>query len=385
MFRLEKARVTTMTALSDYAKLEAEAVFFDAQSGVSTEVILSFGERSLMIVGLDDRALAHWPLASLHCPDAQVNASIKIAPDRSAEDFLRLQDQEMITAIQAVCPNLYDAPTEIPKKRIPRWLWPAMLIVFLVLGGIFSVPMVKTKIIDDITADQEVRLGRAMRSHVITVLQADRPALWECTEPEGRQALDSVVMRIGEAIPGQSFSVIDLQDIGLLTLPGGETMIFRGLLDTVETPEGLAGVLAHQMVHMKNRDALKNTVAAFRPMDLLKFWWGGEPTDEVLETSAQASLARPFTPEAEAAANAGAIVSLTEARLPTRPFAKAIESWRHRQNSSLAFITRHPGGPDRIAKINAADQIGENPFKPALDDRSWLALGNICDERQPFE
>jgi len=375
-----------MTALSDYDKLEAEAVFFDAPSGASTDVILSFGERSLMIVGLDDRALAHWPLASLHSPDAKGSASIKVAPDRSAEDFLRLQDPEMIAAIQAVCPNLHDTLPETPKKRRPRWPWLVLIAAGLIIGGLFSMPMIKTKIVDDIASDQELRLGRAMRGYVIAALQADQPTLWECTEPEGHQALNDLAARIGRAATSEhSLSVIDLPDIGSLTLPGGETMIFRGLLDTTKTPEALAGALAHQQAHAQNRDALKNTASAFGMIDLLKFWWGAEPTEELLEEATKAFLATRFSEDAEVKADSGAIAALTNAGLPTRPFAKTVETWGGQQNRGLAFSTRHPGGSNRAASINAADQIGEDPFEPALDDRSWLALGNICDEREPFE
>jgi len=246
--------------------------------------------------------------------------------------------------------------------------------------------MIKTKIIDDIDQDQELRLGRAMRNHVISTLKADRPTLWKCTGPDGRTALNDLVSRVDSAgALGQNLSVVDLSEIGSLILPGGETLIFRGLLESTETPEGLAGALAHQIAHLKNRDALKKTVATFDVMDLLKFWWGAEPTEELLEASTKAFLATPFSQEAETLVDAGTIASLTEAGLPTRPFTEALEKWGSEDKSGLAFVKRHPGGPDRIAKINAADQIGARPFKPALDDRSWLALGNICDERQPFE
>ena len=53
------------TALAGYEKLEAVARYFDGRSAQPVEVVLSFGGRSLVIVGLDDRAIAHWPLATL--------------------------------------------------------------------------------------------------------------------------------------------------------------------------------------------------------------------------------------------------------------------------------------------------------------------------------
>ena len=54
-----------MTALARYARLEAEARYFDGRSARPRDVIVGFGKRTLVIYDHEDRVLAHWPLASL--------------------------------------------------------------------------------------------------------------------------------------------------------------------------------------------------------------------------------------------------------------------------------------------------------------------------------
>ncbi len=74
-----------MTALDDYAKLETEARYYDGRSATPTEVIVSFGERSLMIVGLDDVAIAHWPLASLKSLSNPKDGTAQLVPDMGSD------------------------------------------------------------------------------------------------------------------------------------------------------------------------------------------------------------------------------------------------------------------------------------------------------------
>ncbi|MEM7059022.1 MAG: M48 family metalloprotease [Pseudomonadota bacterium] len=374
-----------MTALSDYAKLEAEAVFFDAQSGLSTEVVLSFGERSLVIMALDDRALAHWPLVTLRSPSKRDDHSVKIAPDQGAEDYVSVRDTEMIRAIQTVCPNLYTAPTKPPRRRVPRRYLVGALIVLLAISAYLGFPAMLRHIIDDIAPEQERRLGMAMRSEMIKTL-GTRNVIWQCVDSEGLKAIEAITGRVAagsEQLP--QVSIIDLPIAGTLLLPGGEILIFRGLLDKTKTPEAMAGLLAHQMAHLETRDALNHSIASFAIIDLVKFWWGAQPEDQVIEDATEAFLSRPYSEAVELSADMRTTLALAATGLPTRPFAADLEDWGSLDQSPLSFSTRHPGGSDRAAKVRGADKVGGNSFKPALDDRSWLALGNICDERQPFE
>lgn len=371
-----------MTALSDYAKLEAEAIFHDAASGKVSEVVLSFGERSLIIMSLDDRPLAHWPLVTLHGRGAEPDGTTEIAPDRTAEDYITLTDNEMIAAIRAVCPNLYDEPEKppIPRRVTLRWLGAVMLVLVVAAG--LAMPRAIAKITKDISAEQETRLGLAMRPLVIDNLSA-RGQVRECTSPEGHAALMRLVERIATG-PGARFFVLDMPIAGTLVLPGGDVLIFRGMLDRASTPEALAGVLSHQVAHVSARHALQHSVAHFGLIDLVKLWWGAEPDEEVIETATAAFLSQAYAAEAEQAADTRALAALAAAALPTRPFADNLSAWAAQDKNALSFSVRHPSS-NRAEAARAADTIGDAAFRPALDDRSWLALANICDERSPFD
>ena len=69
-----------MTALDKYAKLEAIARYRDGPSDRMREVVLSFGERTLMIVGMDDQPISHWPLINVHRLSEPGDEPVLLAP-----------------------------------------------------------------------------------------------------------------------------------------------------------------------------------------------------------------------------------------------------------------------------------------------------------------
>jgi beta-barrel assembly-enhancing protease len=49
-----------------------------------------------------------------------------------------------------------------------------------------------------------------------------------------------------------SFDVIDNKDVNAFAFPGGPIFFYRGLMDRVQTEDQLAGVLAHEITHIRN-------------------------------------------------------------------------------------------------------------------------------------
>ena len=74
--------------------------------------------------------------------------------------------------------------------------------------------------------------------------------------------LRRVANKVLDAIPAKerekeiwkfSFDVIDSKDVNAFARPGGPIYFFNGLIDKMETEDQLAGVLAHEITHIRNQ------------------------------------------------------------------------------------------------------------------------------------
>lgn len=374
-----------MTALDEYAKLEAEARYFDGQSASPREVILSFGARTLVIVTLQDEPIAHWPLASLHGLGDPEDAVLQLAPDPDADERIVLDDSEMIAAIKRVCPDLLQTP--VPRRNLRRvFVWGGAALAALALIVMVLIPALADRLADYVPPERERALGKAVARNLGNLLALENgvaPAL--CTDRDGVAALERLALRIGEP-QGLAYplrvSVIDSPMINALALPGGRILIFNGLIQAAQSPEEVAGVLAHEIGHVVYRDPTRGVLRAAGTAGIAGIMLGDVFGASVLAAASDAVVNARHQRLAEQRADETAYGLLRQAGLPARPlsdFFARLHRVGARPEGPLQLIASHPAPEGRASRAAAADTIGEGAFVPALGDRDWLALRNICD------
>ncbi len=104
-----------------------------------------------------------------------------------------------------------------------------------------------------ITIEEELRLGEELHSFTIKHLEIIRNS-------QLNQFLNDIARHISAVShwPGLDYSVfiINEKDINHLSLPGGTIYIFRGLLEEADSPDEIAAVIAHEIVHIAHRDGV---------------------------------------------------------------------------------------------------------------------------------
>ena len=379
-----------MTALDDYTKLEATARYFDGLSAEPHEVVLSFGERTLMIVGFDDQPIAHWPLASLRGVGEPGDTVAQLVPDIDSDERIALDDQEMIAAIRRVCPDLYDLPVRRRNvRRVAIWSVAALASVALIL--LVLIPSLADRLAKYVPPEREQALGDAIAGQIGKILgSGDGAPTLICTAPEGVRALETMVARVAPHVdlPYQlKVSIVDNQLVNAVALPGGRVLIFRGLLEAAQTPEEVAGVLAHELGHVINRDPTRGVLRAAGTAGIIGIMFGDVFGASVVAAASDAVLNASHQREAETLADKAAYVALRDAGLPSRPFARFFErldAQHAHAEGPLRYIASHPAPAGRAERAAAADTIGDGAFTPVLTDRDWIALGNICDQSAVF-
>ncbi|MEM7211686.1 MAG: M48 family metallopeptidase [Pseudomonadota bacterium] len=380
-----------MTALADYEKLEAIARYFDGQSAQPIEVALSFGGRSLVIVGMDDRAVAPWPLATLRSLGDPAETVVQLVPDPASDERVVLEDREMIDAIVHICPDLYRREVNKPgMRRAALWAIGALASVAVIL--LVLIPTLADQLSEYIPPEREQALGDAVAGQLgdlLTSNSSGRPAI--CSAPAGSTALTLMTRRVAAKADLPYPLKVNVLNSGIanaVTLPGGRILIFRGLIDTADSPEEVAGVLAHEIGHVVNRDPTRGVLRAAGTAGIIGLLLGDFFGATVMAAASDAVLNASHAREAETLADEMAYNLLGEAGLPATALADFFEKLHAEHGDTagpLRYLASHPALSGRAQRAAAADRIGDGTFVPVLLDRDWLALQNICDVERDID
>ncbi len=376
------------TALRKYARLEAPGRYFDGVAARPFQVMLSFGERTLVIMGYDGVAHVHWPLASLRAVSDRGDRALQIVPDLGSDERLVIEEPMMIRAIEAVCPELRRRPAD--RRGIGKALiygsagLAAVLALVLVI-----IPNLAGQLAPLIPPEQERRLGDAVVEQLRLVLggfEEDKAPRY-CAEPEGLAALAKMRLRLegGTELPYPlEVAVFDHEMVNAFAVPGGRVILFRGLIKDAVTPEEVAGVLAHEIGHVVYRDPMVGVLRSAGTAGILGLLVGDVFGVAVVIAGAEAIRNAQYQQEVEARADREAIEILAKAGLPSSPLGGFFQRMADRYGESaglLQYLASHPALGERAEAAREADDLAGRSFEPVLSDADWLALRQICTQR----
>lgn len=340
-----------MTALKKYARLEATGLWRPLPDAQRREVIVSFGDATLVLSDLrGNAALSHWSLSAVHRHNPGGNPALYSPGQEPGAETLELNDPAMVEAIETVRAAL--ARRRPRRGRLRIAVLGATVASLLALGVFWLpgavvghaarvVPFVKRQ---DIGRDLLAAMGRYTGA--------------PCTAPEGTRVLESLAQRL---FPDQESRVVVLRDGlppgGATHLPGRMILVDRRLVENHDGPEVLAATLIAERLRADLVDPLPRvlhdagTTAAFGLLAT-----GALPT-RTLEPQAQARLRDAPAPVPSEAL----LERLGAAGVASTPYALAQDAT----------------GRDTLDLIEA-DPVPPGTAKPLMADADWLALQAIC-------
>ena len=173
--------------------------------------------------------------------------------------------------------------------------------------------------------------------------------------PKVRENLDRIMERIHvDDIPVKiSYWVVDDPTANAFALPGGYMALHSGLIETTESPEELAGVIAHEYAHISERHGLKGVAHALGLAILIQLIVG----DAGGLISLQGEIIEELTGNAysrqhEAESDRLAVERLQRSQIDPTAFSAFFS--RPREGGSLpgqSWWSTHPSNEDRQEQI----------------------------------
>ncbi len=323
-----------------------------------------------------------WPLASLRAlPDRPVSELIVWSNDDPLPR-LRLTGEAERRILTARALNLRNRPKMRGRGRLLGLAVGAVASVAVMITVL--VPFLADSLAGYLPPEGEEALGSATFEQIRSALD-DKSFLDVCDDPEGLAALETIEVRLTEAIGFEgdlTVSVLDHRMVNAFALPGGYIVFFRGLIEEAESAEEVAAVFAHELGHVDARDPTRIALRSAGSIGLLGLLFGDFAGGAMVLWLTEQMIRADYTRDAEAAADAYAHMALLAADLPPSAIATFFERLVEQtgeEGTILAHFTSHPEMGDRIEASRAATPEGR-AFASLMTDEEFAALQAICGE-----
>jgi Zn-dependent protease with chaperone function len=201
-----------------------------------------------------------------------------------------------------------------------------------------------------------------------------------CRDPRGQQALEALIERLEPgATKGPhaiSVAALDVNIFNAAALPGNHIVIFKPAITETENVEELAGIVAHEIAHVRRRHVTEALIRELGIGALIRLFAGD------VGANAQQLVALSYTRDNEAQADSDAIAMLRRAGISPRPTADLFKRLSGDEDNSFLsaeFLNSHPNTGKRAQKFAAAFD-GKVQYRTALSRDDADALFNICSK-----
>jgi predicted Zn-dependent protease len=234
-------------------------------------------------------------------------------------------------------------------------LWIAGLVVLVLLIGIayFGVRRAAQASIDLVPVSADKKLGELAFEHM------DKEGR-ELKDPVLLSAARGIVARLAKAQPESEFTydvhVVDAEIVNAFALPGGEIVVYTGLMRAADTPEQLAAVLAHEMAHVDRRHGMRRIAQSIGVIGAVQLLFGDvSGISAVAIEVLRASTINAYSRDQEREADSDGVATLARAKIDPKALAEFFALLQKREPSlpsALNWLGTHPDLAKRIETVN---------------------------------
>ncbi len=206
----------------------------------------------------------------------------------------------------------------------------------------------------------------------------------ECVSPEGKRALNKIVTKLSDVSNSKhrfDIRVIPAPEfVNAESTPGFHIFIYSGLFN-IDTPDGIAGVIAHEMGHSMQHHVIASVI---NELGIRAFY------NSVLGVSnkniAFDYLNLKYRRDYETQADKIAIELMKKANINPSGFRESMEYLAKQEGDYQGlepYLIDHPTHKERITLIKKNESTKH--YEPVLTPEEWQSLKNICTKTRQMK
>lgn len=359
-------------------------LYFDGRTSAAQPVTVALGDNALAIVDAAGQPVAVWPYAEItgHAPaDRPMRLGWRRSPVPAR---LAISDAELAAAIAQRAPGVDRDGVLGRRQRRQAILLGMAAMATLIAVAVVGVPLLAGRIAPYVPLSVERKLGVAVNAQLRGMLDtAKLGERFECgrapSEQPGRAVLQQLIERLRrEAAISEplTISVVRRPEANAIALPGLQIYVFEGLISTANSPDEVAGVIAHEIGHIVHRDGTKALLQSAGLSILFGMLLGDFVGGGAVVVAARTVLQSTYSRDAEAAADMFGAKLMAKSGGDPRALGTILARIGGATEPGMKILLDHPETRARIDAINRVVPA-KNPI-PLLQRSEWIALKAIC-------
>ena len=172
--------------------------------------------------------------------------------------------------------------------------------------------------------------------------------------------------------------VIPEKTVNAFAAPGGQVVLFSGLIEKAESPEEVAGVMAHEIAHAIERHPMQSMLRAAGVFLLVGLLVGDTSTLGTLASEgAKVLLVLSYSRDTEREADRIGMELLNKAGIRgdgLLDFFARLQGERGEEGRLPVLFASHPMHAERVERL----KLLATGTQAALSQKQWRALRDIC-------
>lgn len=364
-------------------KLQFAGSLFDGRSSQKHLVDVELTPQAIILKAPGDKPI-RWAYPQLRwAADTSPFHIEHCAEGDEGLETLVVDDSDFYRSVLEIAPKSFSSRENESKFNWKLYSVGILVLIFSAYVFIKTVPsFLADQMVEKIPIEWEVTVGQSILKMLPVAQKPD---------PEVLKVLQDTVDFLKESLPGNPYDlkvyILPVEQVNALALPGGPIVIFEGLIDKAESPEELAGVLAHEIQHILLRHSTRGILRNLAKSMLVTLFLGD--VNSVMEGIVQLAgqletlgLSREMEAEADQKGMELILAANIDPHGMIRIFKKLMqEDFSQKklpkgkpvseENDLSSYFSTHPSSQNRLARLEKQMRSHENriwtPLFPNLD------------------